>query len=200
MKDAGKLSSERISKLLKQSFAPTLILAETLSKTAHPSTPFSRDLVKQLSRFALDATPTVSSLYAHFEADGYDKLDSTFVDFGQHSSPTGSLEIYWINENGQAVFYPEETPQDKYNSKKDANGIRDGEFYLCSKDSLKPCALDPYLYEIEPGRKELMTTLSVPIMVSNQFRGIVGVDINLPIVQKWITEQSKSLSLSVKPM
>ena len=193
MNDAGKLSSERISKLLKQSFSPVLILAETLSKTAHPSTPFNRDVVSNLNRYTLEATPTISSIYTHFEADGYDKLDSTFVDFGQHSTPTGSLEVYWIKENGQAIFYPTENSEDKYNSEKDDNGIRKAEYYLCSKDSLKPCALDPYMYEIEPGREELMTTLSAPIIVSNQFRGLVGVDINLPIVQKWITEQANSL-------
>ncbi|TMM46313.1 methyl-accepting chemotaxis protein [Colwellia ponticola] len=193
MNDAGQLSSERISKLLKQSFAPALILAETLSKTAYPNKPFNREIVQDLSRFNLAATPTISALYTHFEVNGYDGLDNTFVDFGQHSSPTGTLEIYWIKENGQAIFYPEENPEDKYNSTKDENGIRTAEFYLCSKDALTPCALDPYLYEIEPGRKELMTTLTAPIIVSNQFRGIVGVDINLPIVQQWITEQSKSL-------
>ncbi|MBB1271359.1 methyl-accepting chemotaxis protein [Psychromonas sp. SR45-3] len=193
MKDAGKLSSERISKLLKQSFSPVLILAETLSKTAHPNTPFNRGVVSNLNRYMLDATPTISSIYTHFEVDGYDGLDTQFIDFKQHSSPTGSLEIYWVKENGQATFYPTENPEDKYNSEKDDNGIRKGEFYLCSKDSLKPCTLDPYMYEIEPGRQELMTTLTAPIIVSNQFRGLVGVDINLPIVQKWITEQSKSL-------
>ncbi|TWX63549.1 methyl-accepting chemotaxis protein [Colwellia demingiae] len=193
MDDAGKLSSERISKLLKQSFAPVLILAETLSKTAQPSTPFNREVVSNLNRYTLEATPTISSIYTHFEVDGYDGLDSTFVNFGQHSTSTGSLEVYWIKENGQASFYPTDNSEDKYNSEKDDNGIRKSEYYLCSKDSLKPCALDPYMYEIEPGREELMTTLSAPIIVSKQFRGLVGVDINLPIVQKWIIEQAKSL-------
>lgn len=193
MDDAGKLSSERISNLVKQSFAPALILAEALAKTAYPNTPFDRDIVKNLSHYALDSTPTISSIYAQFEVNGYDKLDSKFVEFGNHSTPTGTLEVYWIKENGKAIFYPTENAQDKYITDKDDNGIRTAEFYLCSKDSLKPCALDPYLYEIEPGRHELMTTLSAPIMVSNEFRGIVGVDINLPVIQKWITEQSESL-------
>tara|TARA_R110000744_G_scaffold56547_12_gene119290 strand:- start:12784 stop:14898 length:2115 start_codon:yes stop_codon:yes gene_type:complete len=193
MEDAGKLSSERISNLLKQSFAPALILAETLAKTAYPNTPFDRDVVNDLSHYALDATPTISSIYAQFEVNGYDRLDSKFLAFGQHSTPTGTLEVYWIKENGKAIFYPTANAQDKYITDKDDNGIRTAEFYLCSKDSLKPCALDPYLYEIEPGRHELMTTLSAPIIVSKEFRGIVGVDINLPVIQKWITEQSKSL-------
>ncbi len=193
MNDAGKLSSERISNLLKQSFSPALILAETLSKTAYPNTAFTRDVVNDLSHYALNATPTISSLYSQFEPNGYDNLDSKFQGFGSHSTPTGTLEVYWIKENGQSVYYPTDDAADKYITDKDENGIRTSEFYLCSKDSLKPCALDPYLYEIEPGRHELMTTLSAPIIVANKFRGIVGVDINLPILQQWVTEQSKSL-------
>ncbi|WP_341205686.1 methyl-accepting chemotaxis protein [uncultured Psychrosphaera sp.] len=193
MKDAGELAGERVSKLLTQSFAPALMFAETLSNTAIPNTPLSRELVRDMGRFALNSSPTISSIYAQFEANGYDNRDSEYLGSLNHSSPAGTIETYWIREDGQIVFYPTEDANEKYLDNKDENGIREAEWYLCSKDTLKPCALDPYLYEIEPGKEELMTTLAAPVVTNGTFRGLVGVDINLPVVQKWITEQAKSL-------
>ncbi|MCH8552533.1 MAG: methyl-accepting chemotaxis protein, partial [Natronospirillum sp.] len=61
--------------------------------------------------------------------------------------------------------------------------IREAEWYLCSMDRGETCLLDPYLYEITEGQEELMTTLTVPLMAGNRFLGVVGVDINLPVVQ-----------------
>ncbi|MBB1381777.1 methyl-accepting chemotaxis protein, partial [Shewanella sp. SR41-2] len=70
---------------------------------------------------------------------------------------------------------------------------REAEWYLCAKDSKKSCLMEPYLYEITPGNTALMTSLTVPVIVDNQFKGLVGVDINLPIFQTMIMQLSKSL-------
>jgi methyl-accepting chemotaxis protein len=42
---------------------------------------------------------------------------------------------------------------------------------------------EPYLYEIEEGHVELLTSLVYPVVVDQEFRGVVGVDINLPVIQ-----------------
>ena len=53
--------------------------------------------------------------------------------------------------------------------------------------------MEPYLYEIEPGQSELMTSLTVPIISNNQFIGIVCADINLPKFQSLTESISNGL-------
>ena len=193
MQDAGALSAERVNKLIEGSFSPLNVLAEILQKTATPNKPMSREQVKYLVEHTLSATQSLSATYVHFESNGYDAQDRNFNSFGDHSSPNGSLEIYWVREGSSLNFYPTDDPNEKYVSDIDENGVREAEWYLCSKDTKKACALDPYLYEINEGHEELMTTLTTPIVVNGQFRGIVGADINLPVVQGWIVEQANAL-------
>lgn len=193
MQDAGKLSGERVSKLIEHSYSPLTVVAEVLKQTSTPNQPLTRDQVKYLARDTLNAVDSLSATYIHFENNAYDGKDREFLNAQQHSAPTGSLEIYWVKENGQVTYYPVDDANEKYAATTDEYGIREAEWYLCSRDSLQPCALDPYLYEIEPGNEQLMTTLTVPIVVNGEFRGLIGSDINLPVVQSWIEEQAKSL-------
>ena len=53
--------------------------------------------------------------------------------------------------------------------------------------------MEPYLYEITPGNEMLMTSLTVPVVVNRQFKGLVGVDVNLPVFQSMVEELSESL-------
>ncbi|WP_100643139.1 methyl-accepting chemotaxis protein [Alteromonas facilis] len=193
MKDAGHLASNKVTELVTESFVPAISLANTLASTAHPNASLDREMVMTITAAALESSNTISAMYSQFEPNGYDNKDNQWRNNTRHSTPTGTLEIYYVKESGKAVLYPVDDPQEKYLSEQDENGIREAEWYLCSRDTRANCALDPYLYEIEPGNEELMTTLSAPILVNGQFRGIVGVDINLPIVQQWVEEQAAQL-------
>lgn len=86
-----------------------------------------------------------------------------------------------------------ENSADKYNSKLNEFGIREAEWFLCGRDTKQPCTMEPYLYEIEPGYSELMTSLTVPVVVNGEFRAITGTDVNLPIFQTLTEKISKEL-------
>ena len=193
MKLAGESAGKNISGLLDENFASGIALSQLLADTAVPNKPLSREQVRQVGRSFLVSNPNISSLYAQFEPNSYDNNDAENVGNLYHSSNSGTLEVYWIWENNQPVFYETPDTSEKYKTTLNENGIRESEWYLCSMESKKPCALDPYLYEIEPGKNELMTSLVTPIVVQNKFIGNVGVDINLPVVQQWLDELSKAL-------
>ncbi|WP_034474494.1 methyl-accepting chemotaxis protein [Aestuariibacter salexigens] len=193
MKVAGEYQASRVTALINESFALAIGLAKILADTAYPGQPLSREDVTRLTASTLEGSRTISAMYAQFEPNGYDNDDGNWTTFGSHSTPSGSLEVYFVKENGVAVLYPVESEQEKYAANKDDNGIREAEWYLCSRDTKNNCALDPYLYEIDEGNEELMTTLSAPVVVSGQFRGLVGVDINLPVVQQWVEQYATSL-------
>ncbi|AZT82978.1 methyl-accepting chemotaxis protein [Marinobacter sp. NP-4(2019)] len=157
----------------------------------------------RISRIALQETvgrvleeqKSLSSVYAQFEPDAYDGQDRYFTGgVEEHSSDEGTLEIYFYRSpDGEVVFSRTEDPGIKYLDNRNEFGIREAEWYLCSRDSKQPCIMEPYEYEIAEGYSELMTSLVVPILDGGKFAGVVGVDINLSTLQKTIRSVSNEL-------
>src|SRR5690606_2174252 len=137
----------------------------------------------------------LSSIYAQFEADAYDGQDIYFTGgVEEHSSDQGTLEIYYYRDpQGNVQFNRTEDPATKYLENRNEFGIREAEWYLCSRDSLKPCLMEPYEYEVEEGYSELMTSLVVPVINNGEFAGVVGADINLSTLQSTIAGVSEEL-------
>lgn len=183
-------AAEQIAGYLNKAFVVPLSLAESLkSSSIHEGgVPFSRQHVKALNRDMLIANPNVNALYSQFEPNGYDGLDSDYVGDDNHSTSIGTLEVYWVVEDGELVFYSTEDPDEKYLDEKDEFGQREAEWYLCSRDSGRPCIIEPYWYEVSEGNEVLMTTLAAPVMAGDKFRGLVGVDINLPQLQRVVMD------------
>ncbi|PXX90171.1 methyl-accepting chemotaxis protein [Marinobacter vulgaris] len=143
----------------------------------------------------LEEQNSLSSIYAQFEPDAYDGQDRYFTGgVEEHSSDEGTLEIYYYRTpQGNVTFSRTEDPSVKYLSTRNEFGIREAEWYLCSRDTRKPCIMEPYEYEIEEGYSELMTSLVVPILRDNEFAGVTGVDINLSTLQKTVQSVSREL-------
>ena len=156
--------------------------------------PFSRDQVEAMVGNTLSYSK-VSSMYAQFDANQFDGNDDNFRSGYKHSVVgTGSLEVYFVREQGNAISQPIiENSTDKYDETLDEFGNRAAEWYLCSKETLKPCISNPYTFEIRPGYTELMTSLVVPVIANGKFRGVVGSDLNLPILQEKAQELKASL-------
>lgn len=192
--EIAKVSAIETSALLNRNFDIALHLAAMLSSTANGSDApgYSRPQIKQFTRDMLIASPSASSIYAQFDPNAYDSRDADFANDELYSSEIGSLGIYWVAENGKAVFnrvlYSSQT-----DASLDENGQRKSEWYLCSKDRVKPCLMEPYLYEINPGNFMLMTSLVAPVVVSGEFRGVGGIDINLPVLQQRLLAQAQTL-------
>ena len=143
----------------------------------------------------LKGQPQLSSIYAQFEPDAYDGQDRYFTDgVEDHSSDAGTLEIYYFRSpDGKIQFSRTEDPAEKYREERNEFGIREAEWYLCSRDTLKPCTMEPYDYEVEEGYNELMTSLVMPILNQGEFAGVIGVDLNLSTIQKTIKNVSQEL-------
>lgn len=158
--------------------------------------PLKRDRLELAIAAVLKKNTQISSMYAQFEANGYDGLDSEFLNVNvSHSvASSGVLEIYYTrNDDGTVEHHQVEDSSEKYKTSLNEFGIRESEWYLCAKETLKPCLMEPYLYEITPGNTALMTSLTVSAVKHKQFIGVVGVDVNLPVFQVLIDKLSKSL-------
>jgi methyl-accepting chemotaxis protein len=194
LNDIAKASALETSGLLNRSFDISTSLASILSNTAQGSgnPVYSRPQVKQLVKDMLTASSGISSLYAQTEINGYDNKDAEFIGDELYSSEKGTLGIYWLAEKDGPVA-SQISYEEQYDASLDENGLRASEWYLCSHDTHKSCLMEPYLYEVTPGNSVFMTSMIAPIMVKNEFRGVAGLDINLPVLQEKIIEQAHDL-------
>ncbi|EQB8044268.1 chemotaxis protein [Aeromonas hydrophila] len=188
----------QIADLLQQSYQVPLGMAAQLEGSmAQPDRLLSRPQVETLLQSRLQQAGGISSIYAQFEPDGYDGQDASWQAGASHSVVgKGSLEIYFTrDQGGQISQQPVDaaTSAAKYDTSVNEFGIRNSEWYLCGRDTLRPCLMEPYLYEISPGNKMLMTSLTVPVLKAGKFAGITGVDMNLPIFQQLAENLGKSL-------
>ncbi len=156
--------------------------------------PYSRGQVEAMVKNSLSYSK-VSSMYAQFDADQFDGKDASFATGYTHSvAGAGSLEVYFFREQGNLISQQiVDDSAEKYDETLDEFGNRAAQWYLCSKETLKPCISNPYKYEIRPGYTELMTSLVVPVIANGEFRGVVGSDLNLPILQEKAQQLKASL-------
>ncbi|MDO3381266.1 methyl-accepting chemotaxis protein [Gilvimarinus algae] len=199
----GRLESEaaslghEVSGYLNSLFRVSNGLAQSLAWSAgSEAARLSRTQVNELIRTTLASHKDISALYAQFEAGAYDGADQSLL--GTEAIHTvansGALEIYWVrNSSGQLEQERVEDSTEKYLDERGEFGQREAEWFLCSKDKKAPCILEPYFYEIREGYSELMTSLTSPIVTNGEFRGVVGIDVNLPVIQKLIDNLQSEL-------
>ena len=188
----------QISSLMQNSYqVPLTVTAQIEAAMAKPEQRLSRPQVESLLGSSLQQASGISSIYAQFEPNGYDGEDANWVAGASHSvAGKGSLEVYFTKGQGGAVT---QQPIDavaseaKFDTSVNEFGIRNSEWYLCGRDTRQPCLMEPYLYEISPGNKMLMTSLTVPVLHDGKFVGLIGVDMNLPIFQQLAETLGKSL-------
>ncbi len=181
--------------LINRNFDLAKYYASILSATAHGGSqaPYQREQVQAMAGQLLTANTGVSALYGQFEPNGYDNADSNFGLEQSHSSAKGTLEVYWVREQDGVKFVQVPDPSVKYVETKNKHGIREAEWYLCSRDQKKPCLMEPYLWEITPGNSVLLTSLVYPVLTAGEFRGVAGVDMNLPVLQTLLQQQAAQL-------
>ena len=73
-----------------------------------------------------------------------------------------------------------------------ASGVREGEYYLCPRETLAPCVIDPAAYDYD-GETQLVTSFNAPILVNGEFRGVAGVDLSLNFIQTLLSDANAAL-------
>ncbi|MFE8712355.1 methyl-accepting chemotaxis protein [Aeromonas allosaccharophila] len=188
----------QITSLMQNSYQiPLTVTAQIEAGMAKPELRLSRPQVESLLGSSLQQASGISSIYAQFEPDGYDGEDGNWLGGASHSvAGKGSLEVYFTKDQGGAVAQQAvdaAASEAKFDTSINEFGIRNSEWYLCGRDTRQPCLMEPYLYEISPGNKMLMTSLTVPVLRDGKFVGLAGVDMNLPIFQQLAETLGKSL-------
>lgn len=183
---------EKIAGFINEAYRVPNSLAALLGDAAKTQT-LNRDTVVNINRSIFEKNQFLSSIYSQFEANAFDGQDAQFTQGFKHSvNGDGTLEVYITrDQNGNIEQQKVANAADKYLTSLNEFGIREAHWYLCAKDTLKPCIMEPYLYEIPSGDSVMLTSLTVPIIKSGRFIGLAGVDLTLPTFQG-LTEKLSS--------
>lgn len=197
LKSEADSFAQEVSGFMNESYKTPLIVNNMIQQSMMGGNqPLDRELMSQLVGSGLAENTHLSSMYVQFEKNGYDNNDHLYINSDAlHTVPqTGSLEIYWFKESENTLIQEQvEDPNEKYLDGTNEFGIREAEWFLCSKESLQPCVMEPYLAEVTTGHSEMMTSLTVPVIHNGQFKGLVGVDLNLPVFSKMTADLSDKL-------
>ncbi len=139
----------------------------------------SRDEVSSILRTILAERQQFIGVYTCWEPDAFDGLDREYQNEAGHDE-TGRFVIYW-SKDGQGNFFLESL---RNYEKEDA-----GNEYFLAKKTKKECVMDPRVRSIQ-GKNRLVISLVVPIMVSNTFYGIVGIDFLPDALQEMADDMS----------
>ncbi|EHK72990.1 methyl-accepting chemotaxis sensory transducer [Pseudomonas psychrotolerans L19] len=151
-----------------------------------------REGLSNLLQQTLLDNPDLLDVYAGWEPNAFDGADAQYAgrtDAGYDAS--GRFMPWWYRkpEGGLKVEALGPTMESQTVL---PTGVREGEYYLCPRQSLKPCIVDPAPYEMN-GQKILMSSFNVPILVKGMFKGVVGADLSLAFIQEQLKQANAGL-------
>lgn len=172
--------SSNIQSHIKRAIETPALLALMASRTVEKNEQLSRNQLKTLVEEALRASQVVNAAYLHFEPNAYDNADQQNLGDYDHSSDSGTLEIYWVRERQNLKFYPIRDASFKYQTTADAYGQAESAWYLCPRDTGQSCITEPFWWELEPDVKIQLMSLTLPVKAGERFLGVAGVDLEMP--------------------
>ena len=138
-----------------------------------------RKQAHQMLRAILEKNPGFLSVWSCWEPNAFDGKDKEFAGTEGHDA-TGRFIPYWYRSDGALHF----EPLTDY----DVEGEND--YYAVPLQRGKETLLEPYEEDQLGGKKELITSLVVPIKSEGKSIGVVGIDISMNSIHP-ITAQLK---------
>jgi len=151
----------------------------------------TREELSNVVRDTVAENPDLLDAFIGWEPDAFGD-DSNYVGREDEGyGPNGRFMPWWYRtEDGDIEVLPlgetmeSETLQD--------SGVREGEYYLCPRETQKPCVIDPAPYDYN-GKTLMVTSFNVPVMVDGEFRGSAGVDLSVDFIQTLLNEANRTL-------
>ncbi|MFP3537401.1 methyl-accepting chemotaxis protein [Pseudomonas sp. SIMBA_021] len=195
------LAQTQVSQIQRELEAPLLIagglvrvnaLMGTQDSQSHAGLSLSREQLIALIKENVTQNPKILGAYIGWEPGAIDHDDAAYVGtsvVGIDAANGRFLPWWFRNEDGSLGL-------DKLADVNDrtllSTGVRASEYYLCSQDSLKPCAIDPAPYKV--GDKVVMLASFIqPILLNGKFQGIVGADLSVNFIQDMLVGANQKL-------
>jgi signal transduction histidine kinase/CheY-like chemotaxis protein len=151
-----------------ESFAIATTLASAIESLSQDKN--GRDKAVALMKEDLSSTTDVVGIWACYEPNAFDSMDSNRVNATSYENETGRFVPY--------VFRASTKGEIRESALADFDDPQRGDYYRGTKDTGEPYVTDPFIFTID-GKSQMFCTVAVPIFRSGSFVGAVGVDLSL---------------------
>ncbi|WP_030071126.1 methyl-accepting chemotaxis protein [Halomonas alkaliantarctica] len=151
----------------------------------------SRRQLSNLVRQTVADNPELLDAYIGWEPNAFGDDARYAGDERYGHDGSGRFMPWWYRtEEGELAILP--LGDDMESETRLASGVREGEYYLCPRETLTACIIDPAAYDFG-GETQLVTSFNAPILVDGEFRGIAGVDLALNFIQTLLSDANQAL-------
>ncbi|KAF1057025.1 MAG: Methyl-accepting chemotaxis protein McpU [Delftia tsuruhatensis] len=157
-----------------------------------PRLGISRDEMSNLLRQTVQQNPRLLDTFAGWEPNAFAGQDSLYAGRSAQGYDSSGRFMPWWYRKADGSLTVEAMGDTLESQKMLPTGVREGEYYLCPKETLKPCVVDPAPYDMG-GKSVMMSSFNAPILVDGTFRGAVGADLSLAFIQDLLTAADASL-------
>ncbi|MEL0167715.1 MAG: methyl-accepting chemotaxis protein [Pseudomonadaceae bacterium] len=156
-----------------------------------PALMMGREEMTRVIRMTLEQNPNLWDAYVGWEPNSLDNLDNFFqgIETDGYNGSGRYMPMWYRNDDGSLSL---EALGDLEDETILENGVRTGEYYLCPKETLKPCVIDPAPYDIA-GKTVLLASFTVPIISDGEFMGAAGADLSMESLQSMLHESDADL-------
>ncbi|WP_177342857.1 methyl-accepting chemotaxis protein [Pseudomonas sp. EGD-AK9] len=160
--------------------------------TGKPLAPFSREQLSNLIKEVLVANSDLSSVYLAWEPNAFDNQDAEYSGLSSNGyDGTGRFLPTWYRDaKGRINIMPAPSVESQTRME---SGVREGEYYLCAKETYMPCITDPAVYDMGNSEKEMLSSFTAPILIDGRFLGVAGVDVPLSFIQSLLIDSNRTL-------
>ncbi|UST63239.1 methyl-accepting chemotaxis protein [Pseudomonas moraviensis] len=195
------LAQTQVSQIQRELEAPLLIagglvrvnaLLGTNGTDGQPRLSLSREQLISLIKENVEKNPKILGTYIGWEKNALDHNDAAYVGSTVVGiDPANGRFLPWWFRNTDGSLGVDKLA-DVDDQKTLSTGVRASEYYLCSKETKKPCVIDPAPYKV--GDKIVMLASFIePIMVNGAFQGIVGADLSVNFIQDMLLAANQKL-------
>jgi len=195
------LAQTQVSQIQRELEAPLLIagglvrvnaLLGTNGTDGQQRLSLSREQLISLIKENVEKNPKILGTYIGWEKNALDHNDAAYVGSAVVGiDPANGRFLPWWFRNTDGSLGVDKLA-DVDDQKTLSTGVRASEYYLCSKETKKPCVIDPAPYKV--GDKIVMLASFIePIMVNGAFQGIVGADLSVNFIQDMLLAANQKL-------
>ncbi|BAN50530.1 methyl-accepting chemotaxis protein [Metapseudomonas resinovorans] len=167
------------------------LLAEK-DASGNPQLTISREHLSNLVHQTLVQNPKLLDAFIGWEANAFDGSDGLYAGQTEQGYDDSGRFMPWWYRTPDGGYKLEALGPTMESSKLLPTGVREGEYYLCPKETGKPCVIDPAPYEMA-GKMVMMSSFNAPIMVGGKFLGSVGTDLSLDFIQELLNKADTQL-------
>jgi methyl-accepting chemotaxis protein len=195
------LARTQVSEIKRELEMPHLIAAGLANTNALVRTPdskggmqlnISREQMVNLLRHTMEQNPKLLGVYIGWEPNALDHNDANYVESATmraYHKDGRFMPWAYRKKDGSVAL---ERLADLEDTKVLPSGLRASEYYLCSRETKKPCVIDPASWRLE-GKMVMLSAFIEPIMVNGVFQGIVGADLSVSFIQEMLTAANQKL-------